>query len=258
MGSVFSKTSRTARSYPTRSSIQARPTGGAGGAGGKVDPAFPSSIAKSQLQKPELQQQEGQVKEIGQENSSNPTSHDDPLSAADPSLAAHLRKLGPVTPFPTRSNTSTFNSSSSSPPASTTASAAAARAADSVIIGNDAFTPPTSAMNQAIRRTNPALTVLEARERLAQEAEEESDGSVRTNGRRFVNVGMLRDIVELRGRMGDAYGDEKEEADEVGTGGSGRRSLSTGRLEDAEIEKRFGLKNDILAKLGRRGIVESV
>ena len=254
MGSVFSKNPRTARSYPTRSSIQARPTAGAGArVVGAVDPAFPSSIAKSQVRKPEQWQRRDEEEKV-QENDNTPTSHDDPSSAADPSLAAHLRKLGPVTPFPTHSNTSTFNSSvlnDSSSSSSPTASSAAARAADSVITGNGAFTPPAPAMNQVLHRTNPALMVLEARERLAQQAEEESDGSVRTSGRHFVNVGMLRDIVELRGRMNEGEGEESE------VGGNQKRRLSMGKEEDGEIEKRFGLKNGILGKLGRKGVVES-
>src|SRR5439155_19045201 len=109
-------------------------------------------------------------------------------------FAASLRTIGPVDhPTPTHSN-------SSFPPS-----------ADSI-------------------RRNPALTLLAARSRLAEEAEAEalSIGKKGFPGRRFVDVVTLRQVLRLR---------------------------DDGGVADTEIEKRLGLKRGTVGRLGRRGLV---
>ena len=150
----------------------------------------------------------------------------------------HLRKLGPVTPFPTHSNTSTFNHAVFD---ATSHGAVPAHGSGST----------ATAINQTIQRTNPALVVIEARERFARKAEEERDGYVDADGRRFVSVGMLRDIVALRGKI-------DEDGVEGGNDDSKDHALNFRTEEDGQIEKRFGLKRGALDKLGKRGVVEGV
>ena len=76
---------------------------------------------------------------------------------------------------------------------------------------------------------NPAIMILTARERLAQEAEAEfARAGKGREGRRFLDVMTIRQILMLR--------DEKA-------------------VEAAEIEKKLGLKSGIVARLGAKGIV---
>ena len=92
--------------------------------------------------------------------------------------------------------------------------------------------------------TNPALTVLAARERIAIAAEREREGEDIVSGggggesgidagreREFVNVDVLRQVIGLR---------------------------DGGMLSEDEIERRFRLKRGVLASLGRRGVVEGL
>ena len=175
-----------------------------------------------------------------------PTSHEDPTAGADPSLAAHLRKLGPVVPFPTHSNTSAFNPSLLD--ARSSLSPAAAAAASN----------PSMAPSEIIHKTNPALTLLDARERLARQAEDEVEGYVGADGRQFASVRILRDVLQMRGRIEDesesgSGSESKDESRRVAG-----RLLGMGVEEDGEIEKRFGLKRGSVGKLGKKGVVENV
>lgn len=108
------------------------------------------------------------------------------LDARDPDFAASLRSLGPVQPNSTRSNTSTFTSSSRSTPATTRP-----RTNDpSPPQGQNIFPNPAQ---------NPALRILEARDRLAAEAEEEfTRGRLGGKGRRFLDLGTIREVIALR------------------------------------------------------------
>ena len=74
---------------------------------------------------------------------------------------------------------------------------------------------------------NPALQVLVARERIAAEAEKEF-GIARVSGgeRRFVDVGVIREVLVLR--------DVKQ-------------------LSSVEIEQKLGLKSGVVAMLSRVG-----
>ena len=139
----------------------------------------------------------------------------------DPAYTARLSQLGPVQPSPTMSNSSTFNTSasannpfsSSSPPQSH-------------------FQPSASSPGQSVFPSgmNPAVALLQARERLAQEAEEEFENLGRKGapGRRFLDVVTIRQVLMMRDDLGK---------------------------EDAEIEAQLGLRKGIVRKLGPRGVV---
>ena len=105
------------------------------------------------------------------------------------------------------------------------------------------------APSEAIHRNNPALLLLEARERLARQAQDEADGYVAAEGRQFASVGLLKEILQMRGRVED-------EAD-GGGGGKGRVLGFVETADDGEIEKRFGMKRGSVGKLGRKGVIEN-
>jgi hypothetical protein len=94
--------------------------------------------------------------------------------AFDPQLAAQLRSLGPVTPNPTQSNSSTFG------PAPVQSST-----------GAPVFPNPAS---------NPALQVIRARQELSEKAEREFEGLGRAGfpGREFLDVVQLRQVLMMR------------------------------------------------------------
>jgi hypothetical protein len=78
-------------------------------------------------------------------------------------------------------------------------------------------------------RNNTTLSVLEARRRVQQHADEDFDaiGRASSTGRRFVDVRTLVEALQLRDRG----------------------------VSKAEIEKRLSLQPDLLDKLGRPGIL---
>lgn len=80
-------------------------------------------------------------------------------------------------------------------------------------------------------RTNPAVAVLDARARLQDEAEKEfiEAGKRGHEGRQFLDVYTIRQILMLR--------------DKSGVGGE-------------EIERRLGLKEGVVERLGARGLFE--
>jgi hypothetical protein len=142
---------------------------------------------------------------------------DEDSQGLDVALNARLSQLGPVQPNPTYSHSSTFQSSFSSP--------AEFRASSS----NPAQTIyPTSASTQS-SRPNPALSLLTARYRLAEEADQEFAGLGRKGalGRQFLDVFTIREMLVLRDEKG---------------------------VEPAEIEKKLGLRNGVVGKLGRKGL----
>lgn len=77
---------------------------------------------------------------------------------------------------------------------------------------------------------NPAIQVLTARERLAEEAEEEFNRVSRTGHteRQFLDVTTIRQLLMLRDDKGLAGG---------------------------EIEKRLGLKEGVVGRLGPKGVI---
>ena len=122
----------------------------------------------------------------------------------DPQLAAQLRHLGAVHPASTLSHSSTASPlNSRQPPHSSTPS------------------------NPA---QNPAITLLHARDSLAQKAEREflEAGKRGHSGREFLDVVQIRQLLMLR--------DDK-------------------KLNSADIEQRMGLKRGVVDRLGSQGIV---
>ena len=134
------------------------------------------------------------------------------LDASDPDFARSLRQLGAVQPNPTLSPSSTFAAHPSSHFPNPYGQQG----------GNNTTAPP--------QRLNPALRVLQARAELAGEAEREflEAGKRGSAGRRFLDVGTLRNIITLRDQ----------------------RNMSA-----AEIERTLGLRTGTVAKLGPKGVV---
>ncbi|MCJ1471756.1 hypothetical protein MMC13_000396 [Lambiella insularis] len=129
--------------------------------------------------------------------------------AADPDFARSLRSLGPVQPSPTFSNSSVFN-------------------AYQQLSGGQS--QPQMFPSPA---TNPALQILDARNRLTDAAETEfaQMGRRGFEGKEFLDVVLIRQALSLRDEKG---------------------------LADADIEKRLGLKSGVVARLGVKGIVGDV
>jgi len=133
----------------------------------------------------------------------------------DPDLAARARQLGPVVPNPTMSNSSTFNQ--------------APRVGEAMPgAGGFQGTSPGQTIYPDARR-NAAIGLLEARRRLAEEAEEEFGrvGKRDSQGRRFVDVVTLRQALVMRDRG----------------------------VQGEEIERRLGLRRGVVGMLGRKGVV---
>ena len=129
--------------------------------------------------------------------------------AADPDFARSLRSLGAVKPNPMYSHTSTFDPS---------------QHASSGAAPQQIFPSPAS---------NPAIQIIDARNRLSQAAEAEfgQTGRKGFQGREFLDVVLIRQALMLRDDKG---------------------------LSDLEIERRLELKSGVMARLGRKGIVGDV
>ncbi|KKK23844.1 hypothetical protein ARAM_007706, partial [Aspergillus rambellii] len=122
----------------------------------------------------------------GLENKHQPSNHHvclDPtnqppidLDGRDPDFAASLRSIGPVTPVPTFSHSSTFGQ----PPPQ--------------LAGKTVF-PPAS---------NPALLVVTARHRITKEAEQEVEAVGRGSfvGREYLDAFTIRQILSMRDKQG--------------------------------------------------------
>ncbi|KAL4813650.1 hypothetical protein BDW67DRAFT_168054 [Aspergillus spinulosporus] len=95
------------------------------------------------------------------------------LDGRDPHFAASLRCIGPVTPNPTLSHSSTFNQ-----------------------------THPPSIFPSTF--TNPALLAVTARQRITREAEAEAEelGKGGFEGRRYLDAYTIRQILAMRDRQG--------------------------------------------------------
>ncbi|KAF1958770.1 hypothetical protein CC80DRAFT_407856 [Byssothecium circinans] len=138
------------------------------------------------------------------------------LDARDPVLASRLSTLGAVQPNPHYSASSTSSYDPQRNPSST--------------FPSDMMTsPPQSAFPEP--RDNPALRVLEARSRIAEEAEDELSQVGRRGfvGRKYVDAGVVQ-LALMRRKRGDT---------------------------DERIEEGLGLARGRLRVLGK-GIVEAV
>ncbi|KAK0642600.1 hypothetical protein DIS24_g8896 [Lasiodiplodia hormozganensis] len=169
------------------------------------------------------------------------------LDAADPAFAAQLRSIGPVESNPYTSNSSTSpyephrqplepstNTKSTMPPTSSRRHPDANTSnLPDFSTGPNPFGPPTGAPMPP-RMHNPALTILSARERLAEEAEQEFANLGRRGapGRQFLDVVELRKVLVLRDQRG------------------GRPA--------GEIERQLGLREGVVGRLGPKGVVEAL
>lgn len=140
------------------------------------------------------------------------------LDARDPAFASRLSQLGPVTPFPQYSPSSTAGS--------------AIRADSSLSTRDGSPASPTATGVYPSPSSNPAIAILAARTRIAEAAEQEKVEAGRRGfeGRTFLDVAMIRRVLAMR--------------DERGMGAE-------------EIEKSLGLKKGIVKELGRVGVVEA-
>lgn len=130
--------------------------------------------------------------------------------AFDPQLGAALRSIGPVRPAPTYSNSSVAQPSPDS---------------NSQYQGSQPIFPDPAA--------NPTLAVLDARQRLAQQAEAEFEeyGKKSSKGRSLLDVTVIRQMIALRDEKGMKY---------------------------EEIDQALGLQKGVAARLGRKGIVSNI
>ncbi|KAF2103002.1 hypothetical protein NA57DRAFT_71985 [Rhizodiscina lignyota] len=211
MGSSTSKAARTAagasaRKYPNR----VPPTTSQG-----ARPPPSSSVSESQPTRP------------------GPTVHPEPqasetkneavkLDSSDPVYASNLRTLGAVQPNPILSHTSTN-------PIDPTTTKASRRPQEPVDASNQPF--PVSQFAALNPRNNPAIAILEARQRLQEEADREFQTAGRgrkgVEGRQFLDVVTLRQILQLRDDRG---------------------------MSADDIEQRMGLKKGVVARLGPKGM----
>ncbi|PMD17141.1 hypothetical protein NA56DRAFT_280694 [Hyaloscypha hepaticicola] len=173
---------------------------------------------------------------------------DPELDAPNPGLSARLQELGPVQPNPTFSNSSTFNFQTRPPlqnPANPTPSRSQTSSPQSQQSSSDPslsgqFIPSASNPQQSIfpskshpeagGRPNPAVSLLTARYRLAEEAEREfaNLGKASAGGRQFLDVITIRKVLEMRDEKG---------------------------LQEGEIERRLELRKGVVGRLGRGGVV---
>ncbi|KAF5860770.1 hypothetical protein ETB97_001052 [Aspergillus alliaceus] len=104
------------------------------------------------------------------------------LDGRDPDFAASLRGLGPVSPAPTLSNSSTFTSG-----------------------------PQRSDSVQTVfpRASNPALLVITARQKIAKAAERETEsfGRQHFEGREFLDALTIRQALSMRDQQGVPAGE---------------------------------------------------
>jgi hypothetical protein len=138
------------------------------------------------------------------------------LDARDPDFGSRLSRLGPVDPHPTYSHSSTF-----SPKPQVVKSSSSSKSAEAPPSGTHVFPSASS---------NPALLIVQARERLAKVFEEESENLGRGSfqGKTLINAGELKNMLSMR--------------DEA------RRPLG-------EIEKQLSLRQGVVGKLGQVGVV---
>ncbi|KAK2803079.1 hypothetical protein FQN50_007160 [Emmonsiellopsis sp. PD_5] len=138
------------------------------------------------------------------------------LDARDPHFAASLRSLGPVTPSPTLSNSSTFNQ----PPQPHTPTSPSP--------SPQSQSPPPSPSPETT--TNPALLILSARSQLESAAAHElaTIGRQSHAGREFLDVMTIKQILAMRDVQG---------------------------VEGGVIERRLRLRGGVVGVLGGEGVV---
>ncbi|KAG4422899.1 hypothetical protein IFR04_003969 [Cadophora malorum] len=246
MGSSASKASKAASKLPSAATNSARkyPT--------RTPPT--STIANAQRTRPKAapegslggaSQAEEQVRRQDEAVNSTPIDPDSDLNP-DPALNARLKTLGPVQPNPTHSPSSTFHSHSPTTSSFADPTLSATQFQPSASNPMQTIFPSSSSPSNHTSNSssgpdsrtgggggpsNPAVSLLTARYRLAGEAENEfarTGKSTAAEGRQFLDVLTLRQILVLRDEKG---------------------------VEAGEIERSLGLKKGVVERLGRRGVV---
>ncbi|KOS23320.1 hypothetical protein ESCO_006636 [Escovopsis weberi] len=199
MGSSSSKVSRASASGAARKFPARTPATAAAEAGVKRKPHGASPSAPPQA---EAVNSQGAA---DPKSSSSSSSSDPDLTAGD--FTRRLHEMGIVQPNPTFSPSSTASSS----------------------LSPESAVAPLGPLFPAARH-NATLSVLEAQRRLEHQAAEDFEAMGRGAPRRFVDVGMLADAVELRARG----------------------------VPDAEVERRLRLTPGLLGRLGPAGVLACV
>ncbi|KAM5434397.1 hypothetical protein McanMca71_007999 [Microsporum canis] len=194
MGSSASKPARAAATAASHRQYPRRPS--------------PSTTTASAQARSPLTASETNAKGHSEEKASATRSEAIDLDARDPDFDASLRSIGPVTPTPTLSRSSTFNQARE----------------------RNASLPGVMRQEDV---TNPSLLTLLSRTRISAEAEADMESLGRRNheGRRFVDVVSLKQIISMRDEQG---------------------------VSEDMIEKQFGLKKGVLGALGPKGVVADV
>ncbi|KAL2076015.1 hypothetical protein VTL71DRAFT_958 [Oculimacula yallundae] len=223
---------KTARKYPTRTPPTSSTT----------SRSVPGEKAQEPI--PQSKQQSGE-----QIDGATTTSSFE--SNPDLALSERLKSLGPVQPNPTQSNSSTFHSHSTSTSSFADPSLSASQFQPSKsnpmqTIFPSSQGPPHSRSSgsgsgsgsedyglggSGASGSNPAVSLLTARYRLASEAEIEfaqTGKSTAAVGRQFLDVLTLRQILVLRDEKG---------------------------VNEGEIERELGLRRGVVGRLGRKGVV---
>ncbi|RDW81356.1 uncharacterized protein DSM5745_04913 [Aspergillus mulundensis] len=186
MGGAASKPARSAaqaasrRTYPKQPSAPSPSPASRPPAQRSPPPPSPASRQPKFESQPQSSAQGVGLTYHSKEQASTEKSSAIDLDGRDPHFAASLRSIGPVTPHPTLSHSSTFNQSQNQP---------AAQASPSV------FPSPS---------TNPALLVVTSRQRIAAEAEGEAEdyGKGAFEGRRYLDAFTIRQALAMRDRQG--------------------------------------------------------
>ncbi|KAH9223204.1 hypothetical protein DL95DRAFT_431812 [Leptodontidium sp. 2 PMI_412] len=232
MGSSASKATKAASKLPAAATNTAR----------KYPTRTPPTSTTATRHVPEESLRTTRHPETGANETRDGATTADP-SDPDPALNARLKTLGPVQPNPTHSNSSTFHSHSASTSSFTDPSLSATQFRPSrsnplqtifptsTTSNPNSNYPGTGTNSDARSGTNPAVSLLTARYRLASEAEDEfaqTGKSTAAKGRQFLDVITLRQILVLRDEKG---------------------------FEAGEIERMLGLREGVVGRLGRRGVV---
>lgn len=124
------------------------------------------------------------------------------MDGRDPDFAASLRSIGPVNPNPTYSNSSTFNH-------------------------------PSSTQTIFPQSSNPALLVVNSRQRLNKLVDEETEsiGLAGHAGRQFLDALTIQQVLTMRDKQG---------------------------MSQRQIEKFLGLKSGVVDRLGNNAVVSRI
>ncbi|KAL2818819.1 hypothetical protein BDW59DRAFT_165355 [Aspergillus cavernicola] len=181
MGSSASKPARSAAQAASRRQYPKQPSTPSPAA---TRPPPAKAQAPAQTPREAVHPSQGPIYHSKEQASTEKSSAID-LDGRDPHFAASLRSLGPVTPSPTFSPSSTFNQHPGAPSGS----------------GSRQTIFPTA--------SNPALLTITARQRINKEADQEAEELGRDTfaGRSYLDALTVRQVLELRDRSGVGDGE---------------------------------------------------